>query len=314
MAKKKTTANAAAKKKSAKSRKDPTIGEMDPGSDSSPVLAAESSAIPEKTETSTEEQNIDESQYSTEFVSFAGSITSSLRKLDDRIMLLDEHHTNIEVLIGSASRTVEKQRLYSIGSAVIAVAGVVISAIIVAIAAATIGGFNRQFMSLSEAMMEQITDLNTGVEYLELTQDSISSLQNNVSGMMVESRIALEALGQALEDSASRQFESSSQLANTINEANQYDYQSLVGLSDSIQSIVGRLSDLENQMIANDSRVQQLTSASESIEEFNSIVQALLVLEQEKYLEVLQDLAPVEGGDASKRIEGVRFSRSEAEL
>ena len=211
MAKKKTTANAAAKKKSAKSRKDPTIGEMDPGSGSSPVLAAESSAIPEKTETSTEEQNIDESQYSTEFVSFAGSITSSLRKLDDRIMLLDEHHTNIEVLIGSASRTVEKQRLYSIGSAVIAVAGVVISAIIVAIAAATIGGFNRQFMSLSEAMMGQITDLNTGVEYLELTQDSISSLQNNVSGMMVESRIALEALGQTLEDSTSRVVFSTSQ-------------------------------------------------------------------------------------------------------
>ena len=169
-------------------------------------------------------------------------------------------------------------------------------------------------MSLSEAMMEQITDLNTGVEYLELTQDSISSLHNNVSGMMVESRIALEAIGQALEDSASRQLESSSQLANTINEANQYDYQSLVGLSDSIQSIVGRLSDLENQMITNDSRVQQLTSASESIEELNSIVQALLVLEQEKYLEVLQDLAPAEDADVSKRIEGVRFSRSDAEL
>jgi HD superfamily phosphohydrolase len=311
MAKKKTTAKVAVKKKKVKSRKDPTIGEMDSGSDSSTVLAAESGEMAEETDIPPVEQGYDGSQYSTEFVSFAGTITSSLRKLDERIMMLDEHHTNIEMLIGSASRTVEKQRLYSIGSAVIAVAGVLISAIIVAIAAATIGGFNRQFMSLSETMMEQITDLNTGVEYLEFTQDSISSLQNDVSGMMFESKIAMEALGQALEDSASKQFESSSQLANTINEANQYDYQSIVGLSDSIQSIVARLSDLENQMISNDSRVQQLTSASESIEELNRIVQALLVLEQEKYLEVLQGLAPAE--DMSSKIEGVRFSRSEAD-
>lgn len=311
MAKKKTTAKVAVKKKKVKSRKDPTIGEMDSGSDSSTVLAAESGEMTEETDIPAVEQGNDGSQYSTEFVSFAGTITSSLRKLDERIMMLDEHHTNIEMLIGSASRTVEKQRLYSIGSAVIAVAGVLISAIIVAIAAATIGGFNRQFMSLSETMMEQITDLNTGVEYLEFTQDSISSLQNDVSGMMFESKIAMEALGQALEDSASKQFESSSQLANTINEANQYDYQSLVGLSDSIQSIVARLSDLENQMISNDSRVQQLTSASESIEELNRIVQALLVLEQEKYLEVLQGLAPAE--DMSSKIEGVRFSRLEAD-
>jgi HD superfamily phosphohydrolase len=311
MAKKKTTAKVAVKKKKVKSRKDPTIGEMDSGSDSSTVLAAESGEMTEETDIPAVEQGNDGSQYSTEFVSFAGTITSSLRKLDERIMMLDEHHTNIEMLIGSASRTVEKQRLYSIGSAVIAVAGVLISAIIVAIAAATIGGFNRQFMSLSETMMEQITDLNTGVEYLEFTQDSISSLQNDVSGMMFESKIAMEALGQALEDSASKQFESSSQLANTINEANQYDYQSFVGLSDSIQSIVARLSDLENQMISNDSRVQQLTSASESIEELNRIVQALLVLEQEKYLEVLQGLAPAE--DMSSKIEGVRFSRLEAD-
>ena len=311
MAKKKTTAKVAVKKKKVKSRKDPTIGEMDSGSDSSTVLAAESGEMTEETDIPAVEQGNDGSQYSTEFVSFAGTITSSLRKLDERIMMLDEHHTNIEMLIGSASRAVEKQRLYSIGSAVIAVAGVLISAIIVAIAAATIGGFNRQFMSLSETMMEQITDLNTGVEYLEFTQDSISSLQNDVSGMMFESKIAMEALGQALEDSASKQFESSSQLANTINEANQYDYQSIVGLSDSIQSIVARLSDLENQMISNDSRVQQLTSASESIEELNRIVQALLVLEQEKYLEVLQGLAPAE--DMSSKIEGVRFSRSEAD-
>lgn len=311
MAKKKTTAKVAVKKKKVKSRKDPTIGEMDSGSDSSTVLAAESGEMTEETDIPPVEQGNDGSQYSTEFVSFAGTITSSLRKLDERIMMLDEHHTNIEMLIGSASRTVEKQRLYSIGSAVIAVAGVLISAIIVAIAAATIGGFNRQFMSLSETMMEQITDLNTGVEYLEFTQDSISSLQNDVSGMMFESKIAMEALGQALEDSASKQFESSSQLANTINEANQYDYQSFVGLSDSIQSIVARLSDLENQMISNDSRVQQLTSASESIEELNRIVQALLVLEQEKYLEVLQGLAPAE--DMSSKIEGVRFSRLEAD-
>ena len=311
MAKKKTTAKVAVKKKKVKSRKDPTIGEMDSGSDSSTVLAAESGEMTEETDIPAVEQGNDGSQYSTEFVSFAGTITSSLRKLDERIMMLDEHHTNIEMLIGSASRTVEKQRLYSIGSAVIAVAGVLISAIIVAIAAATIGGFNRQFMSLSETMMEQITDLNTGVEYLEFTQDSISSLQNDVSGMMFESKIAMEALGQALEDSASKQFESSSQLANTINEANQYDYQSFVGLSDSIQSIVARLSDLENQMISNDSRVQQLTSASESIEELNRIVQALLVLEQEKYLEVLQGLVPAE--DMSSKIEGVRFSRLEAD-
>ena len=311
MAKKKTTAKVAVKKKKVKSRKDPTIGEMDSGSDSSTVLAAESGEMTEETDIPPVEQGNDGSQYSTEFVSFAGTITSSLRKLDERIMMLDEHHTNIEMLIGSASRTVEKQRLYSIGSAVIAVAGVLISAIIVAIAAATIGGFNRQFMSLSETMMEQITDLNTGVEYLEFTQDSISSLQNDVSGMMFESKIAMEALGQALEDSASKQFESSSQLANTINEANQYDYQSFVGLSDSIQSIVARLSDLENQMISNDSRVQQLTSASESIEELNRIVQALLVLEQEKYLEVLQGLAPAE--DMPSKIEGVRFSRLEAD-
>ena len=311
MAKKKTTAKVAVKKKKVKSRKDPTIGEMDSGSDSSTVLAAESGEMTEETDIPAVEQGNDGSQYSTEFVSFAGTITSSLRKLDERIMMLDEHHTNIEMLIGSASRTVEKQRLYSIGSAVIAVAGVLISAIIVAIAAATIGGFNRQFMSLSETMMEQITDLNTGVEYLEFTQDSISSLQNDVSGMMFESKIAMEALGQALEDSASKQFESSSQLANTINEANQYDYQSFVGLSDSIQSIVARLSDLESQMISNDSRVQQLTSASESIEELNRIVQALLVLEQEKYLEVLQGLVPAE--DMSSKIEGVRFSRLEAD-
>jgi len=311
MAKKKTTAKVAVKKKKVKSRKDPTIGEMDSGSDSSTVLAAESGEMAEETDIPPVEQGYDGSQYSTEFVSFAGTITSSLRKLDERIMMLDEHNANIEMLIGSASRAVEKQRLYSIGSAVIAVAGVLISAIIVAIAAATIGGFNRQFMSLSETMMEQITDLNTGVEYLEFTQDSISSLQNDVSGMMFESKIAMEALGQALEDSASKQFESSSQLANTINEANQYDYQSIVGLSDSIQSIVARLSDLENQMISNDSRVQQLTSASESIEELNRIVQALLVLEQEKYLEVLQGLAPAE--DMSGKIEGVRFSRSEAD-
>ena len=192
------------------------------------------------------------------------------------------------------------------------VGGLIISAIIVVIAATTIGGFNRQFMSLSEAMMAQITDLNTGVEYLELTQDSIVSLQNNVSEMLVESRTGLETLGQALQDSASMQLESSSQLASTINEANQYDYQSLVGLSESIQSIVGRLSGLENQMVANDRQVQQLTTASESIDELNNIVQALLVLEQEKYLEVLQELAPQV--DQSDSIEGVRFSRSETEL
>ena len=235
-----------------------------------------------------------------------------VEKTNERIALLDEHHTNIELLIGAANGTVEKQRLYALGSAGITVGGLIISAIIVVIAATTIGGFNRQFMSLSETMMAQITDLNTGVEYLELTQDSIVSLQNNVSEMLVESRTGLETLGQALQDSASMQLESSSQLANTINDANQYDYQSLVGLSESIQSIAGRLSGLENQMVANDRQVQQLTTASESIDELNTIVQALLVLEQEKYLEVLQELAPQV--DQSNSIEGVRFSRSEPEL
>ena len=65
-------------------------------------------------------------------------------------------------------------------------------------------------------------------------------------------------------------------------------------------------------MVANDRQVQQLTTASESIDELNNIVQALLVLEQEKYLEVLQELAPQV--DQSNSIEGVRFSRSETEL
>ena len=65
-------------------------------------------------------------------------------------------------------------------------------------------------------------------------------------------------------------------------------------------------------MVANDRQVQQLTTASESIDELNNIVQALLVLEQEKYLEVLQELAPQVG--QSNSIEGVRFSRSETEL
>ena len=311
MAKKKTSTKTAKNKVSEKSRKEPVIGDLEADSVSSTGSSAES-FTPEKPNLSENEKELEDLQYSTEFISFAGSITSSLRKLDERIALLDEHHTNIELLIGAASRTVEKQRLYALGSAGITVGGLIISAIIVVIAATTIGGFNRQFMSLSETMMAQITDLNTGVEYLELTQDSIVSLQNNVSEMLVESRTGLETLGQALQDSASMQLESSSQLANTINEANQYDYQSLVGLSESIQSIVGRLSGLENQMVANDRQVQQLTTASESIDELNNIVQALLVLEQEKYLEVLQELAPQV--DQSASIEGVRFSRSETEL
>ena len=310
MAKKNTSTKTAKNKVSEKSRKEPVIGDLEADSVSSTGSSAES-FTPEKPNLSENEKELEDLQYSTEFISFAGSITSSLRKLDERIALLDEHHTNIELLIGAASRTVEKQRLYALGSAGITVGGLIISAIIVVIAATTIGGFNRQFMSLSETMMAQITDLNTGVEYLELTQDSIVSLQNNVSEMLVESRTGLETLGQALQDSASMQLESSSQLANTINEANQYDYQSLVGLSESIQSIVGRLSGLENQMVANDRQVQQLTTASESIDELNNIVQALLVLEQEKYLEVLQELAPQV--DESASIEGVRFSRSETE-
>ena len=311
MAKKNTSTKTAKNKVSEKSRKEPVIGDLEADSGSSTGSSAES-LTPEKPNLSENEKELEDLQYSTEFISFAGSITSSLRKLDERIALLDEHHTNIELLIGAASRTVEKQRLYALGSAGITVGGLIISAIIVVIAATTIGGFNRQFISLSETMMAQITDLNTGVEYLELTQDSIVSLQNNVSEMLVESRTGLESLGQALQNSASMQLESSSQLATTINEANQYDYQSLVGLSESIQSIVGRLSDLENQMVANDRQVQQLTTASESIDELNSIVQALLVLEQEKYLEVLQELAPQV--DQSNSIEGVRFSRSETEL
>lgn len=311
MAKKKTSTKTAKNKVSEKSRKEPVIGDLEADSVSSTGSSAES-FTPEKPNLSENEKELEDLQYSTEFISFAGSITSSLRKLDERIALLDEHHTNIELLIGAASRTVEKQRLYALGSAGITVGGLIISAIIVVIAATTIGGFNRQFMSLSETMMAQITDLNTGVEYLELTQDSIVSLQNNVSEMLVESRTGLESLGQALQNSASMQLESSSQLATTINEANQYDYQSLVGLSESIQSIVGRLSGLENQMAANDRQVQQLTTASESIDELNNIVQALLVLEQEKYLEVLQELAPQV--DQSASIEGVRFSRSETEL
>ena len=307
MAKKNTSTKTAKNKVSEKSRKEPVIGDLEADS-----VSSTESLTSEKGNLSAKEKELEDLQYSTEFISFAGSITSSLRKLDERIALLDEHHTNIELLIGAASRTVEKQRLYALGSAGITVGGLIISAIIVVIAATTIGGFNRQFMSLSETMMAQITDLNTGVEYLELTQDSIVSLQNNVSEMLVESRTGLETLGQALQDSASMQLESSSQLANTINEANQYDYQSLVGLSESIQSIVGRLSGLENQMVANDRQVQQLTTASESIDELNTIVQALLVLEQEKYLEVLQELAPQV--DQSNSIEGVRFSRSETEL
>ena len=311
MAKKNTSTKTAKNKVSEKSRKEPVIGDLEADSVSSTGSSAES-LTPEKPNLSENEKELEDLQYSTEFISFAGSITSSLRKLDERIALLDEHHTNIELLIGAASRTVEKQRLYALGSAGITVGGLIISAIIVVIAATTIGGFNRQFMSLSETMMAQITDLNTGVEYLELTQDSIVSLQNNVSEMLVESRTGLETLGQALQDSASMQLESSSQLANTINDANQYDYQSLVGLSESIQSIAGRLSGLENQMVANDRQVQQLTTASESIDELNNIVQALLVLEQEKYLEVLQELAPQV--DQSNSIEGVRFSRSETEL
>ena len=311
MAKKNTSTKTAKNKVSEKSRKEPVIGDLEADSVSSTGSSAET-FTPEKSNLSENEKELEDLQYSTEFISFAGSITSSLRKLDERIALLDEHHTNIELLIGAASRTVEKQRLYALGSAGITVGGLIISAIIVVIAATTIGGFNRQFMSLSETMMAQITDLNTGVEYLELTQDSIVSLQNNVSEMLVESRTGLETLGQALQDSASMQLESSSQLANTINEANQYDYQSLVGLSESIQSIGGRLSGLENQMAANDRQVQQLTTASESIDELNAIVQALLVLEQEKYLEVLQELAPQV--DQSNPIEGVRFSRSETEL
>lgn len=307
MAKKNTSTKTAKNKVSEKSRKEPVIGDLEADS-----VSSTESLTSEKGNLSAKEKELEDLQYSTEFISFAGSITSSLRKLDERIALLDEHHTNIELLIGAASRTVEKQRLYALGSAGITVGGLIISAIIVVIAATTIGGFNRQFMSLSETMMAQITDLNTGVEYLELTQDSIVSLQNNVSEMLVESRTGLETLGQAFQDSASMQLESSSQLANTINEANQYDYQSLVGLSESIQSIVGRLSGLENQMVANDRQVQQLTTASESIDELNNIVQALLVLEQEKYLEVLQELAPQV--DQSNSIEGVRFSRSETEL
>ena len=307
MAKKNTSTKTAKNKVSEKSRKEPVIGDLEADS-----VSSTESLTSEKGNLSANEKELEDLQYSTEFISFAGSITSSLRKLDERIALLDEHHTNIELLIGAASRTVEKQRLYALGSAGITVGGLIISAIIVVIAATTIGGYNRQFMSLSETMMAQITDLNTGVEYLELTQDSIVSLQNNVSEMLVESRTGLETLGQALQDSASMQLESSSQLANTINEANQYDYQSLVGLSESIQSIVGRLSGLENQMVANDRQVQQLTTASESIDELNNIVQALLVLEQEKYLEVLQELAPQV--DQSDSIEGVRFSRSETEL
>ena len=307
MAKKNTSTKTAKNKVSEKTRKEPVIGDLEADS-----VSSTESLTSEKGNLSANEKELEDLQYSTEFISFAGSITSSLRKLDERIALLDEHHTNIELLIGAASRTVEKQRLYALGSAVITVGGLIISAIIVVIAATTIGGFNRQFMSLSETMMAQITDLNTGVEYLELTQDSIVSLQNNVSEMLVESRTGLETLGQAFQDSASMQLESSSQLANTINEANQYDYQSLVGLSESIQSIVGRLSSLENQMVANDRQVQQLTTASESIDELNNIVQALLVLEQEKYLEVLQELAPQV--DQSASIEGVRFSRSETEL
>lgn len=307
MAKKNTSTKTAKNKVSEKTRKEPVIGDLEADS-----VSSTESLTSEKGNLSANEKELEDLQYSTEFISFAGSITSSLRKLDERIALLDEHHTNIELLIGAASRTVEKQRLYALGSAAITVGGLIISAIIVVIAATTIGGFNRQFMSLSETMMAQITDLNTGVEYLELTQDSIVSLQNNVSEMLVESRTGLETLGQALQDSASMQLESSSQLANTINEANQYDYQSLVGLSESIQSIVGRLSGLENQMVANDRQVQQLTTASESIDELNNIVQALLVLEQEKYLEVLQELAPQV--DQSNSIEGVRFSRSETEL
>ena len=307
MAKKNTSTKTAKNKVSEKTRKEPVIGDLEADS-----VSSTESLTSEKGNLSANEKELEDLQYSTEFISFAGSITSSLRKLDERIALLDEHHTNIELLIGAASRTVEKQRLYALGSAGITVGGLIISAIIVVIAATTIGGFNRQFMSLSETMMAQITDLNTGVEYLELTQDSIVSLQNNVSEMLVESRTGLETLGQAFQDSASMQLESSSQLANTINEANQYDYQSLVGLSESIQSIVGRLSGLENQMVANDRQVQQLTTASESIDELNNIVQALLVLEQEKYLEVLQELAPQV--DQSDSIEGVRFSRSETEL
>ena len=307
MAKKNTSTKTAKNKVSEKSRKEPVIGDLEADS-----VSSTESLTSEKGNLSANEKELEDLQYSTEFISFAGSITSSLRKLDERIALLDEHHTNIELLIGAASRTVEKQRLYALGSAGITVGGLIISAIIVVIAATTIGGFNRQFMSLSETMMAQITDLNTGVEYLELTQDSIVSLQNNVSEMLVESRTGLETLGQAFQDSASMQLESSSQLANTINEANQYDYQSLVGLSESIQSIVGRLSGLENQMVANDRQVQQLITASESIDELNNIVQALLVLEQEKYLEVLQELAPQV--DQSNSIEGVRFSRSETEL
>ena len=76
-------------------------------------ISAES-FTPEKPNLSENEKELEDLQYSTEFISFAGSITSSLRKLDERIALLDEHHTNIELLIGAAtglSRNKDSMRL-----------------------------------------------------------------------------------------------------------------------------------------------------------------------------------------------------------
>ena len=124
MAKKNTSTKTAKNKVSEKSRKEPVIGDLE--ADSYLLRSSAESLTPEKPNLSENEKNWKIFIFDRIYL-LCGIDNFFVEKLDERIALLDEHHTNIELLIGAASRTVEKQRLYALGSAGITVGGLIIS-------------------------------------------------------------------------------------------------------------------------------------------------------------------------------------------
>ncbi|MBM87263.1 MAG: hypothetical protein CMQ41_02685 [Gammaproteobacteria bacterium] len=251
--------------------------------------------------------------YLSEFADSAASLNKIYETLNERVKSLNEQNSNLESIVRITNLALKKQRVYTTLSLVIILVGILISTTAVVISASTVGGFSRQFGAVTESMMLKLEELDTGVEYLESNQNSLTALQNGFSEMLVESREGLQQMTGALQVSANAQVESASQLASTITEANQYDYQSLVGLNESMQFINERIVSFENQLRLNEGRVEELSTATQSIDELNGVLQALIVLEQENYLEVLQELLASESQQATQEVQFFRDNSAQSD-
>ena len=194
-----------------------------------------------------------------------------------------------------------------------AISSIAVSIIFFVVAIMTFSAKNNEFDALSGALVKRIVEMNSGLTSFEEAKLALSMMQAQIEGISLELEKNQQIYLKSEEDIQSHLVDYSQEINGELISQTANLRENFVRLEGRFSVLNSKILDVEQVLESSQSTLSQVGAEARSLGEMKEVMDALLLLERERYFEVISGMSndQSEAIPIANQVPGPAFTRTQ---